>query len=262
MKKPVMGIQLYTLRDHIKTAPDFDATLARLKKMGVGTVQISGIGDIPAEEQRAILDKNGIDVCITHKSLDRMENDLDALLKEHEIIGCRDIGLGCAPKELRGNTANVGEFLRRTDAIGRNMKAKGFSFYYHNHAFEFEKLEDADTTMMEMIFEKSDPEFFGFIPDVAWIHFGGSDPVEILERMKGRVKVIHFKDYILDENGERRFVPLGQGRVDLKACYEAACKLEIPYIMYEHDIDWPDNDPFKACEISWDYMMKLQNGEI
>ena len=56
MKKPVMGIQLYTLRDHIKTAPDFDATLARLKKMGVGTVQISGIGDIPAEEQRAILD--------------------------------------------------------------------------------------------------------------------------------------------------------------------------------------------------------------
>ena len=46
MTTPVMGIQLYTLRDHIQNKQDFDATLARLSDMGVDTVQISGIGDI------------------------------------------------------------------------------------------------------------------------------------------------------------------------------------------------------------------------
>ena len=261
MNKPTMGIQLYTLRDHIKTAEDFDATLARLEKMGVSLVQISAIGDIPAETQRDILEKHNMKVCITHKSFDRMENDLDALLAEHETIGVHDIGLGCASKEQRGNTANVTEFIRQTDDIARKMHDRGFAFHYHNHSFEFEKLEDADTTMMEMLFAETDPAIFNFIPDVAWIHFGGSDPVEILNRMKGRVKVIHFKDYILDENGERRFVPLGEGIVDLKACYDSACSLGIPYIVYEHDDNWPDNDPFKACEISWKYMLKLENGQ-
>lgn len=262
MKKPVTGIQLYTLRDHIQTARDFDATLERLEKMGVKEVQISAIGDIPAEEQRDILKKHNMGVCITHKSFDRMENDLDRLLEEHEMIGCHDIGLGGAPGDLRGSASKVREFIRRADDVGRKMRERGFKFHYHNHAFEFEKLEDADTTMMELLLSESDPDVFGFIPDVAWIHVGGSDPAEILERMKGRVRVIHFKDYIIDGNGERKFVPLGQGFVDLKSCYAAACRLEIPYIMYEHDIDWPDNDPFKACEISWDYMNKLENGEI
>ena len=62
---------------------------------------------------------------------------------------------------------------------------------------------------------------------------------------------------MLDENGEKHFVPLGQGVVDLKACYQAACELEIPYIMYEHDNDWPNDDPFLACEQSWRYLCAL-----
>lgn len=257
MKKPTLGIQLYTLRDYIKTPEAFDNTLGRLEKMGVREVQISAIGDFSAEKQRDILEKHGMGVCITHKSLDRMENDLDALLKEYEIIGCYDIGLGWVGSEMRGSVANVEEFLKRTDAVGESMKKRGFSFYYHNHDFEFEKLCDADTTMMDTVLERSNPEHVGFIPDVAWIHYGGRDPVEILERMKGRVKVIHFKDYVTDEKGERSFVPLGEGVVDLKACYDAACRLEIPYIMYEHDDNWPENDPFKACEQSWAYMNRL-----
>ncbi|MCR5150460.1 MAG: GNAT family N-acetyltransferase, partial [Clostridiales bacterium] len=76
-KKPVMGIQLYTLRDYIKTAQDFDKTLARLKSMGVNDVQISAIGDFPAQEQAEFLTKYNINCCVTHKSFDRMLTDLD-----------------------------------------------------------------------------------------------------------------------------------------------------------------------------------------
>ncbi|MCR5783393.1 MAG: hypothetical protein K6G90_11750, partial [Clostridia bacterium] len=111
--------------------------------------------------------------------------------------------------------------------------------------------------MIDMLINDTDPELIHFIPDVMWIHYAGYDPVEILEKMKGRVKVLHFKDYILNDKGERQFVSLGKGKVDLKACYDAACRLDIPYIMYEQDLDWTDGDPFKSTEESWKYMRSL-----
>ena len=257
MKKPTIGIQLYTLRDHIQTAEDFDSTLARLSAMGVTDVQISAIGDIPAPVQKEILDKHGMKVCVTHKPYDRMRNDLDNLIAEHKIIGCDAIGLGAASGDYRGSAEKVRRLIAETDEIGKNMLAQGCTFHYHNHDFEFQRLPDYDGCMMDLLLAETDPEAFHFIPDVAWIHYGGSDPVEVLHRMAGRVKVIHFKDYKRDEAGEKHFVPLGQGVVDLQACYDAACELEIPYIMYEHDNEWPNDDPFLACEQSWQYLCEL-----
>ena len=259
MKKPVLGIQLFTLRDYIKTAEDFDTTLERLEKMGVKDVQISAIGDIPAQIQRDILIKHGMKVCVTHKSLERMTDDLDNLIEEHKIIGCNAIGLGAAPADARWNSSCVRGFIEKTEKIGKKMHDKGCEFHYHNHAFEFHQLDDTKRCMMDYLLEETNPEYFKFIPDIGWLHFAGQDPVEFLKKTAGRVKVIHFKDYMLDKDGYRHFVPLGQGLVDFESCYKAACELEIPYIVYEHDNEWPDNDPFKACEISWEYMKSLAN---
>lgn len=257
MNKPVMGIQLYTLRDHIRTAEDFDETLRRLSEIGVTDVQISGIGDIPAEVQRDILKKHNMKVCVTHKSFERMQNDLDNLMKEHDIIGCDALGIGSAPGESRGNSRVIRQFIDEAQKIGKILKENGKTFNYHNHAFEFFKLDDMAKTMMDLLIDETDPELFNFIPDVAWIDYGGADPVEILKRMKGRVKVLHFKDYIIDAEGYRKFVSLGKGIVDLKACYDAAVELGIPYIMYEQDCDWAQGDPFVAVEESWKFMQSL-----
>ena len=255
--EPVIGIQLYTLRDHIQTAADFDATLGRLAAMGVRDVQISGIGDIPAEEQRDVLQKHGMRVCVTHKSFDRMRSDLPALIAEHKTIGCDALGLGSCPGEYRDSLAGVRAFLDAVRPIGEALAEAGMTFNYHNHDFEFRDPADSDVKIMDVLLAETDPALFRFIPDVAWIHYAGRDPVEVLRKMKGRVKVLHFKDYIIDEAGERKFVSLGRGRVDLAACFRAARELEIPYVMYEQDCDWVDGDPFKATAESWAYMRAL-----
>ena len=257
MNKPVMGIQLYTLRDHIRNAEDFDATLARLEKMGVTDVQISGIGDIPADVQGEIVRKHNMNVCVTHKGMDRMLTDLDAMIAEHKEIGCDAMGIGSAPDEDRGTEENVRAFIEKAQGIGAKLLENGMTFNYHNHDFEFKPLENSDKCMMDILMEETKPGLFNFIPDVAWIDYAKNDPVEVLTKLKGRVKVLHFKDYIIDEEGKRKFVSLGKGVVDLKACYEAACELGIPYIMYEQDCDWVDNDPFKATEESWAFMQSL-----
>ena len=256
MKKPVVGIQLYTLRDFIQTAPDFDAALARLEGWGVTDVQISAIGDIPAETQRDILQKHGMRVCVTHKSLDRMRTDLPGLIEEHKRIECDALGLGSAPGEFRGSAEKVRQFIKIADEIGKELKKHGMTFHYHNHDFEFLPLDNGQT-MMELLLTETDPETFFFIPDVMWIHYAGADPVETLHKMKGRVKVIHFKDYVLNEKNERRFADLGKGVTPLRDCYAAACELEMPYIMYEQDADWDEGDAFLSTERSWAYLRML-----
>lgn len=257
MIKPVMGIQLYTLRDHISNPGDFDTTLARLSSMGVTDVQISAIGDFAAEIQRDILNKYNMKVCVTHKSFDRMTNDLDNLIAEHKTISCDALGLGGAPGESRGNSRNVREFIGKAEEIGKKCVENGMTFNYHNHSFEFNKLDDRNCSMMDMLLGESDPAYLHFVPDVAWIHYADRNPVDILKKMKGRVKVLHFKDYALDNGGYRKFVSLGKGIVNLRECYEAACELEIPYIMYEQDCDWVNDDPFEAVEQSWEFMQEL-----
>ena len=257
MQKPTMAIQLYTLRDHIQNAADFDSTLERLSKMGVRDVQISAIGDFPAEDQRDILKKHGMQVCVTHKSLDWLLSAPLEAVEHHRTIGCDAIGVGAAPDSARGSVQNVRSFIENTARIGKIFRENGMQFHYHNHAFEFERLEDDDRCMMDLLLSETDPELFHFIPDVAWIRYGGQDPAEFLYKMRGRIKVMHFKDYVLKENGDPKFVSLGQGIVDLKACYQAACELQVPFIAYEQDRDWTDGDPFKAAEESWAFLQSL-----
>ncbi len=259
MKKPIMAIQLYTLRDYIQTEADFDSTLARLAAMGVKDVQISGIGDIPAETQKEILEKHGMRVCVTHKSFEWMKTDPAGVIAHHKTIGCDAVGLGSAPGDMRGSYDNVKRFIAEAEAVAKNLAPAGMTFNYHNHAFEFYRMDDCRYSMMDMLLGMTDPALFNFIPDVGWIRFAGADPAAVLRKMAGRVKVIHFKDYAFNNEGRRRFVSLGRGEVDLRACYEAACELEIPYIAYEQDTDWVDGDPFRATEESWEFMQGLLN---
>src|ERR1700722_10737823 len=67
MKLSQVAAQLYTCRDLIKNAKGLAATLARLKKIGYGAVQASGVGPIlPAEIGRIIADA-GMVCCSTHE---------------------------------------------------------------------------------------------------------------------------------------------------------------------------------------------------
>ncbi len=257
MNKPVLGIQLYTLRAFCQNAEDFDATLSYLKDLGVKDVQISAIGPIEPDIQKKILDKNEMKVCVTHKPLDRFINDTDNLIEEHKIIDCYALGLGAASEEHRGTKEAVDAFIAAVNSFSDKLKKNGMTFNYHNHDFEFKTMDNGET-MIDYLIENTDPEVFRFIPDVAWIHYAGANPVEYLKKMKGRVKVCHFKDYNIVD-GERKFCTLGEGRVDLKACYDACKELDIPYIMYEQDIDWIDGDAKKATRLSWEFMKTLED---
>ncbi len=253
-----LGVQLFTLRDYCKNPADFDETLGFVRSLDCDLVQVSGVGrdePIPAPFQKNSFDKYGIECCVTHTPWQRITVDTDAVIEEHKLIGCRCVGLGCPAEEYRGTVENVERMISELKPALEKLKKAGMTFNYHNHDFELKPLENG-VTMLDYLIENTDPEVFHFTPDVGWIKFAGYDPVDYLEKMKGRVDVCHFKDYkIID--GERKFVTLGEGEVDFRACYDACEKFGVPYIVYEQDCDWINDDAKLATKLSMEFMNSL-----
>ncbi len=259
MSKPILGVQLYTLRDYCKNPADFKDTISFVKTLNCDLVQVSGVGKdepISAGFQKDVFQNTGVNCCLTHTPLERIVEETDKVIEEHKLIGCKCIGLGWVGEEYRKTAENVDSFFALIKPALEKIKANGMYFNYHNHDFEFEKLDNG-MLMFDYMIENTDPEVFHFTPDVAWIEIAGQNAVNYLNRLKGRVDVCHFKDYKIT-NGERSFVTLGEGAVDLRACYEACVNLNIPYIVYEQDCDWIDGDAKKATELSWSFMKELE----
>lgn len=75
--------------------------------------------------------------------------------------------------------------------IGAQMCAScGIELLYHNHAFEFENSSKVIDALL-----KDGCEALGWCPDIGWVMKGGEDAVAFLEKIKGKLGAVHFKDF-------------------------------------------------------------------
>ena len=96
------GAQLYTVRSYTQTIEDFTCTIQKIADIGYKAVQLSAVSkQIKPEQIREICDRAGISIVLTHSDPERILHDTDALIKEHDILGCNYIGLGCMPDKYR-----------------------------------------------------------------------------------------------------------------------------------------------------------------
>lgn len=247
MKKIKLGAQLFTLRDYIQTYEDTEKTFEFLKNEGINVAQISGIGPIEPEKVAELVARFDLDICITHKPFERMQNDLDNLIKEHKMINCPSIGVGSMPTQYRGSLEGLREFIKEANEIGARMREKGIQFAYHNHAFEFERMADG-RTIMDTLVEDTDSDCVHFILDTHWLQTGGVNPPDYIRKIGRRMEVCHFKDYKIVDN-ERKFAEIGTGNLDLDECFKACRDIGVGYIVIEQDSC--DIDPRESMSISY-----------
>ena len=181
-----IGAQLYTLRDYCQTTDGFADTLARVADMGYTTVQMSGCCAYEPEWFREQLEKNGLTCELTHFELEDIVGDTDKLVADHNVYGCKYIGIGYMPAQYRGNTAKVAEFCDVFDAAATRIHELGSQLMYHNHWFEYDDRGDGKN-YMEMIAERFTPEQLGFTLDTYWVAFAGYDVVSEIERLSGYI---------------------------------------------------------------------------
>ena len=127
--------------------------------------------------------------------------------------------------------------------IGKRCRANGMKYGYHNHAHEFQKVEN-DVVMLDYMLQNTNPEDVFFQMDVYWVVMGKSSPVDYFNKYPGRFKVLHIKD-------ERE---IGQsGMVGFDAIFKNAEKAGVKDIVVE--VERYSTDVEKSVKMSIDYLL-------
>lgn len=251
MTDSVLAAQLYTLRDFTKTVEDIRATFARVRSLGYEAVQVSGMGAIEPEQLRDIAEETQLRIIATHIPYGRIVDEVDAVIAEHALWGCRHVAIGGLPQEYR-NEEGFSRFAREASAAARPLIDAGLTFSYHNHSFELQRF--AGRTAMQILAEESDPETFFFEIDTYWIQHGGANPVSWLHALKDRMHVVHLKDMAMD-GGKQLFAEVGEGNLEWDAILSACKRAEIEWYIVEQDTCL--GDPFDSLKVSLDNLRAM-----
>jgi sugar phosphate isomerase/epimerase len=144
------------------------------------------------------------------------------------------------------------ETAKLLSQAGRVCQEEGLTLCYHNHHWEFRKLDG--TTAMHAMVGATDPEVVKLCPDVYWVHVGGEQPAEFIARYQDRCPYFHFKDGMGGDQA-RDFRELGRGKVDLRAALKAALACKPEWIVVEQDTT--QLDPAESNRISREYLKGL-----
>ncbi len=245
--KKVVGAQYYTLRDYTQTIEDFDETCKKVSQMGYKTVQISGTS-LPAREMKPILEKYNLPVIATHRAMDAFENNIEDVVEYNKILGSPVAGLGAMDIKYAQTIEGIKDFCNKVNEYNEIFKKEGLIFGYHNHAFEFSKLEGK--LVYDYIIENTD---CAFICDTYWYQVGGKDPALIIEELGNRARVIHLKDYKIKVNDWQRpyIAEIGKGNLDWDKILSVCEKIGADLVV-EQDIC--DGDPFDSLKMSINYL--------
>jgi len=248
MKLTQVAAQLYTCRDSIQDAPGLAATLARLRKIGYGAVQASGVGPIPSEELGRIITEAGMTCCSTHEPANDV---LDSPAKVIDRLGALRCKITAYPfphgvdfSSRKVVEAWIVKLQRSADALSR----AGLTLCYHNHNHEFRKLDGR--LILDLIYENA-PAIRAEL-DTYWTHYGGGDVLTWCRKLAARLPVVHLKDYQTTAKNEPLWCEIGEGTLDFKSIIAAADQSGCQWFAIEQDTC--PGDPVESLEKSFRYV--------
>ena len=235
------GAQVYTIRNFCKTPEDFAVSMKKLADIGYEYVQISGIGPIPAQEVADICKANNLKIILTHTNPTKIKDDTATVIAEHKIMGATYVGIGAMPGDYRKDADAVRQFITDFTPAAKMLEDAGMKLMYHNHDFEFEKIEG------KLLLDYLVDEFpqIGFTIDTYWVQAGGADPAAWLEKLAGRIDTIHYKDFVWRRGAEdKRYMGVVmEGNLNWPAIFAASQKAGAKYAFVEQDNCYGE-DPF------------------
>jgi Sugar phosphate isomerases/epimerases len=233
MAKPIVGLQLYTLRD--LTDKDFLGTIRKAAQLGYKAVEFAGFYDTPAKEVKALLDELGLQAPSAHIGLNYSASaDIRSAELERQIEYAQEIGLQYmiapwAPLPEIPTMDDVQKLADIFEEAGRKVSGAGMTFGYHNHDFEFKLVNGKP--VMDHLLELVPAQYLIAEFDLGWIHTAGYTPADYVKRYSGRVPLVHFKDFV---EGHRD-TEVGNGAVDLTSVLHIAEASGIAYIFVEQE---------------------------
>ena len=219
--KKEIALQLYSIRNVIgdaeKYAANHEQVFKALAEMGYTAAEAANYNGeegllygVKPEQYKADLEAAGLKSLSSHIGHSLSAEELktgkfdesmkwwDKAIAVHKAAGCSYIVTPGFP--VPDNLKDLKTYCDYFNAIGKKCAEAGIKYGYHNHAHEFNKVEDK--VVYDFMLENTDPNYVFFQMDVYWACMGRAYPVEYFRKYPGRFKMLHIKDhYELGESG-------------------------------------------------------------
>ena len=270
MKTLPVGLQLYTVRSEMeKSVP---ATLAAVKAAGYDYVEPAGLFGLTGEQFRAELDKAGLTAVCAHVPFAQMLADPQGIIDTYKTIGCKYMAVPYLAGGMQPGDAGFEMVLNCINVFGALCHNNGITLLYHNHDFEFKKLENGEYGL-DYMYSHTPAVNLQTELDTCWVNIGGEVPAEYIKKYAGRCPVVHLKDFVgsksenmyaligtdaakMEDSDKFEFRPVGSGKQDFPAILEAAVESGAEYVIVEQDNTY-DIPCLEAAKMSRDYLKSL-----
>ena len=257
-----LGIQLYTLRNEI--AKDVNATIKAVAAAGYKQVEMYGFPNCDAIVKAAR--DSGLALHSSHFEWDSVVNpkddsysDFSKILDKAKEVGLKHLVI---PYLADGNRKTLDDYKKvaaHANKAAALAKSAGIQLSYHNHNFEFEPKENGVSGFD--VFVKEFSADMKFELDVFWVKAGGLDPVELVNKLKGRVTQLHLKDLKKDipipsysSVPADAFQEVGDGIIAMAPLLAAAQEAGVEHCHVEQD---QSPDALASIKQSIDFLKKL-----
>lgn len=259
-----IGLQLWTVRDQM--AKDAEMTLKAVADAGYQQIELMNV--MGSEEIATQAKDHGLKVnsgFIDWNSICRPGEknvpSIDDIITKAKTIGLQHLVFGYIGKEFRRTSDQMKKNAATANVAAKKMADAGMAMCYHNHAFEFEKI-DGDTTGFDILKQEFDPECVTFELDVFWVKIGGYDPLKMMKDLSGRISQVHLKDLkegtdVIYDEGKvpaDAFQECGDGTIDMGKVMELASEIGVVNCHVEQD---QSPNPIESIGQSIDYLNGL-----
>ncbi len=269
-----VALQLYSVRDELEA--DFEGTVKKVKELGYDGVEFAGLYGKSAAEVKAILKEVGLVPVSAHVSLDELLSDTAAVVAAYKEIGCEYIAVPYLPEDRRPGTEGFARTIEDIKNIADECIKQGIQLLYHNHDFEFAKLDGKyalDILYSEVTADRLQTEI-----DTCWVGVAGEDPSAYVLKYSGRAPVVHLKDYYMqgrekpkklyeligiEDDSETEseetfgFRPVGYGVQDMPSILDASVKAGAKWVVVEQDRPATGDTPINSVKLSREFLKKL-----
>jgi sugar phosphate isomerase/epimerase len=257
-----IGLQLYTLRNEL--AKDTPGTIKAVVDAGYHQGEMFGFPN--CDPVIAAARKSGLALHSSHFEWDAVVNPKDDSYSDFRRIleKARQVGLShlVIPYLADRNRNTLDDYKKVADHCNRAAalaKQADIRLSYHNHAFEFEP-KDGGKTGFDIFMTQFSPDML-FELDIFWVKVAGVEPVDLMQKLPGRVSQLHLKDLkaglpipTFGSVPNDAFKELGNGIIPMEPIIVAAKPAGVEHCHVEQD---QSPDPIGSIRQSMAYLKRL-----
>ena len=263
-----IALQVYSVREDAQN--DFKGTMQRIKDMGYEGVELAGLYGKSGAEIKAVLEEVGLALVSAHVAVEDLQKD--AVLAEYASMGLKWIAIPWMNVEANEDgAANAVETIRE---IAVRCKEHGMQLLYHNHDFEFQKVNGE--YILDRFYREVPEDLLKTELDTCWVNVGGENPAAYIKKYAGRVPVLHLKDFIgqksenmydlirsedeavsteeAKKNCAFEYRPLGLGLQKVDELLQAAEEAGTQWLIVEQDEPSMGKSALECVQMSIDYL--------